>query len=57
VDKGFDFLGFNVRKYRGKLLIKPSKKNIKAFLDGIRVLIKSQVAAKTEDLINNLIPN
>lgn len=54
VDKGFDFLGFNVRKYRGKLLIKPSKKNIKAFLDGIRVLIKSQVAAKTEDLIQQL---
>ena len=54
VDKGFDFLGFNVRKYRGKLLIKPSKKNVKAFLEGIRVLIKSQVAAKTEDLIQQL---
>src|SRR5215207_4823874 len=25
VDDGFDFLGFNVRRYRGKLLIKPSK--------------------------------
>ena len=24
-DEGFDFLGFNVRRYRGKLLIKPSK--------------------------------
>ena len=28
IDKGFDFLGFNVRKYNGKLLIKPAKKNI-----------------------------
>jgi RNA-directed DNA polymerase len=29
VEKGFDFLGQNVRKYpHGKLLIKPSKKNI-----------------------------
>jgi len=25
LDEGFDFLGFNVRRYRGKLLIKPSK--------------------------------
>ncbi len=36
---GFDFLGFNVRKYpNGKLLIKPSKANIKAFLQGIRTV-------------------
>jgi RNA-directed DNA polymerase len=26
VDDGFDFLGFNVRKYKGKMLIKPSKR-------------------------------
>jgi RNA-directed DNA polymerase len=25
LDDGFDFLGFNIRRYRGKLLIKPSK--------------------------------
>ena len=25
LEEGFDFLGFNVRRYRGKLLIKPSK--------------------------------
>ena len=25
LDDGFDFLGFNVRRYQGKLLIKPSK--------------------------------
>ena len=37
VEKGFDFLGQNVRRYpNGKLLIKPSKKNVKTFLDGIR---------------------
>ena len=37
VEKGFDFLGQNVRKYpNGRLLIKPSKKNIKNFLGGIR---------------------
>ncbi|MBU4491577.1 MAG: hypothetical protein KKD69_03845, partial [Euryarchaeota archaeon] len=26
IDIGFDFLGWNFRKYAGKLLIKPSKK-------------------------------
>jgi RNA-directed DNA polymerase len=56
VDDGFDFLGFNVRKYKGKLLIKPSKKNVKSFLDGIRALIKSKATAKQENLIRLLNP-
>ena len=30
LDEGFDFLGFNVRRYHGKLLIKPSKAAIRA---------------------------
>src|ERR1700730_5415765 len=34
--EGFDFLGQNVRKYGDKLLIKPSAKNVKSFLDKIR---------------------
>ncbi|MCT9934971.1 group II intron reverse transcriptase/maturase [Planotetraspora sp. A-T 1434] len=29
LDNGVDFLGFNVRRYRGKLLIKPSKAAVK----------------------------
>ena len=30
LDRGFDFLGFNVRRYRnGKLLIKPSKEAVR----------------------------
>ena len=56
VDDGFDFLGFNVRKYKGKLLIKPSKGNIKVFLDKIRALIKSNATVKTEELIRQLNP-
>lgn len=32
ISDGFDFLGQNVRKYNGKLLIKPSKNAIKSFL-------------------------
>lgn len=56
IDDGFDFLGFNVRKYSGKLLIKPSRKSINTFLDGIRTLIKSNPTIKTESLIRLLNP-
>lgn len=54
IDAGFDFLGFNVRKYGGKLLIKPSKSAVKRFLDDIRGWIKANKAAKTEELIQQL---
>lgn len=40
--KGFDFLGFNVRRYRGKLLIKPSKAAIGR--------IRSRLAVETRRL-------
>ena len=53
---GFDFLGFNVRKYNGKLLIKPAKGSVKAFLAEIRGLIKSRATVKAEDLLRQLNP-
>lgn len=56
IDKGFDFLGFNVRKYKGKLLIKPSKRNVKGFLRKIQELIKSHKTVKMIDLIHYLNP-
>lgn len=56
IDEGFDFLGFNVRKYSGKLLIKPSRKNEKAFLDKVRGIIKRNSSIKQEELIQILNP-
>jgi len=56
IEHGFDFLGFNVRKYQEKLLIKPAKENIKDFLAEIRATVKSNKSAKTENLINLLNP-
>lgn len=56
IDKGFNFLGYNVRKYNGILLIKPAKENIKEFLINIRKTIKANYTAKTENLINLLNP-
>ena len=55
IDEGFDFLGFNVRKYKdGKLLIKPAKANVIRFLKEIRTIIKKGVALPTEQLIHTL---
>jgi RNA-directed DNA polymerase len=53
---GFDFLGQNVRKYNGKLLIKPSKKNIQSFLDKVREIVKENKTAKQDTLIQLLNP-
>ncbi len=54
INDGFDFLGFNVRKYAGKLIIKPAKASVKTFLGEIRRLIKSNRTAKTEQLVRQL---
>jgi RNA-directed DNA polymerase len=56
IEEGFDFLGQNVRKYKGKILIKPSKNNTKSFLREIRDTIKSNKAASSGRLINILNP-
>jgi len=56
IDQGFDFLGQNIRKYNGKLLIKPSKKNIKVFLQKVQQTIKLRSSVATYDLIQKLNP-
>lgn len=56
IDEGFDFLGWHVRKYHSKLLIKPSKKNVKAFLDKCRGIIKAYGSAEQKNLIRVLNP-
>lgn len=56
ISKGFDFLGKNIRKYKKKVLIKPSKGNVKNFLERIRQEIKSHKMVKQEELIAILNP-
>lgn len=56
IDEGFDFLGKNIRKYNGKLLIKPSKASVKAFLGKVRKTIKENPSIKQELLIRKLNP-
>ena len=56
IEEGFDFLGWNIRKYNGKLLMKPSKANVKAHLDKIREVVKANKTAKQVNLIRLLNP-
>ena len=41
LDEGFDFLGFNVRRYHGKLLIKPSKAAVRRIRERLRTEMRS----------------
>jgi len=56
IDDGFDFLGWNFRKYNGKLLIKPSKNSIDKVTKKISDVIKHGKAWTQENLIYVLNP-
>jgi RNA-directed DNA polymerase len=56
IEDGFDFLGQNVRKYNGKLIIKPSKQNVSSFLANIREVVKSHKAVTAGELVRMLNP-
>jgi RNA-directed DNA polymerase len=54
IDEGFDFLGWNFRKYSEKLLIKPSKKNVQTFYRKVSETISGNKTVTHEDLIRLL---
>ena len=54
INKGFDFLGWNFRKYKNKLIIKPSKKSFKNITKKIRDVIKKNLMQKQDILIIQL---
>ncbi len=56
ISDGFDFLGQNVRKYNGKLLIKPARKNLHAFLKEVRQVVRSHKTVPAHALIAMLNP-
>ena len=63
IHEGFDFLGWNFRKYvpkspygKAKLLIKPAKKNASAFYRKVAEIIKNSGAMTQEALIGQLNP-
>ena len=56
IDTGFDFLGQNVRKYKGKCLIKPSKQSVKNLLKRIKFVMDKNKTLPAGALISLLNP-
>ena len=56
IGQGFNFLGQNVRKYNGKLLIKPSKASVSSIKAIIKETIGNNKSCKTASLIRLLNP-
>lgn len=56
IERGFNFLGFNIRKYGKKLLIKPQKQRVINYLRTIRKQIKTSHNINTRELIEWLNP-
>src|SRR5438093_2495383 len=56
IEHGFDFLGQHIRKYAGKLLMKPAPKKVHTFLGNIRHIVKANKQATAGHLIAQLNP-
>jgi RNA-directed DNA polymerase len=56
IAEGFDFLGQNIRRYRDKLLIKPSRTSVQALLRRVREVIKANTSTPAGHLIGQLNP-
>jgi RNA-directed DNA polymerase len=57
IDDGFDFLGWNFRKYNGKLIVKPSKSSIKNVIQKCsNIILKDGKAMTQTELIRRLNP-
>jgi RNA-directed DNA polymerase len=54
--KGFDFLGFNVRRYRGKLLIKPSKAAIRRVRSRLAVEMRTLRGSNATAVLATIVP-
>jgi RNA-directed DNA polymerase len=56
IEQGFDFLGANIRKYGGKLRMKPAAQTARRFLQDIRRYLRSHRSIAAADLISALNP-
>jgi RNA-directed DNA polymerase len=56
LEEGFDFLGLNVRRYHGKLLIKPSKAAIRRVRERLRTEMRSLRGANAAAVLIRLNP-
>ena len=56
IKDGFNFLGFNLRQYNGKLLIKPQKEKVLKFCKELGNTISKRATWTQQNLINQLKP-
>ena len=56
IDEGFNFLGWNFKKYKGVLLIKPSIKSIQKVIEKVRDIMHKAKAWTQKQLIGELNP-
>jgi RNA-directed DNA polymerase len=56
LSEGYDFLGFNVRRYRSKLLIKPSKTAVRRIRKRLREELRSLRGSNAQTVIKRLNP-
>ena len=56
LDEGFDFLGFNVRRYNGKPLITPSKAAVRRIRERLRTELRSLRGTNAPSVIRRLNP-
>lgn len=56
IDDGFNFLGFSIRRYKGKCLVKPQKEKVLGFLKRLRSWLNKHKQATAENVIRHLIP-
>jgi RNA-directed DNA polymerase len=56
LDEGFDFLGVTVRRYHGKLLIKPSKAAVRRIRERLRAEMRSLRGTNAQAVIARLNP-
>ena len=56
LDEGFDFLGFNVRRYWGKLLVKPSKAAVRRYRRRLAAEMRSLRGANAQAVVSRLNP-
>jgi len=55
IDDGFDFLGWTFRKFKGKLIVKPSKNSIKTLIRKCAtIILKERKASTQSELIRRL---
>jgi len=56
INDGFDFLSQNIRKYKGKLLIRPSRESVQAFKNKLKALLKRNRGIPAHGLVRLLNP-